>query len=132
MSLQISEACKHPSSIIFKIHHLIYNTMVKLQNVNDEEKNLKSNQSRYPKNKKQKKVQLDLHQSCHQSSQMSMGNKWHLYAAKRNNPHPRILYPGKFLFHTESETDISNQQILGVYHSMTLPKRSTVGFTSVS
>lgn len=68
MSLQISEACKYPSSITFKIHNLIYNTMVKLQNVNDEEKNLKSNQSRYPKNKKQKKVQLDHHQSCHQSS----------------------------------------------------------------
>ena len=65
MSLQISEACTHPSSILFKIHYLI--TLVQLWNVSDRKKNLKSNQSRYSKNKKQKSLQLDHHQTCHQS-----------------------------------------------------------------
>lgn len=50
---------------------------------------------------------------------------------RKNNSYPRILYPAKYLFQTESELDISNQQRLRVCHSMTFPERSTIGFTSV-
>lgn len=57
--------------------------------------------TRYSKNKKQKSVQLDHRQTCPQSPQMSTGSKWPLYVAKRNNTHPRILYPTKFIFQTE-------------------------------
>ena len=48
-----------------------------------------------------------------------------------NITHPGILYPAEFLFQTESEREVSNQQRLGVYHPTSLPKKSPKGFTSV-